>query len=447
MNKITVKITQQFKALTGFNAVFGAKVALETKGTGTSAITATNQAATIEFFEEGDKKTSVLTFASQIKDDGGLPQFDMDGATITEGTNASDTDTDFFVELEFDTATFKKVAKNKVFLRVPFDKVKNLVFGATGTKETAKVKAFRIAAQVTIAGTVESAAFANAGDAADMPIVHVDVADRIDSTLLVDAIGLRSAYPLGLLTADDVGSGPLLTPSQTIPKGSLTVVLTDVVTPILNGIAAASLDLAVLGANLTTIFKAVFPSVSVRVATAAEMALWQRDSTNGKMWSAKVAVPLDANNSPTTITSFQTGNGVDLPFFQFFVDANNFLAGQGDELADASTYDDKTVRVKIAGARKKVINPIILPSLSGGNFHKAYKALTTSAEQMAFLADLVAHEIGHDLGLRHVLAFDGSSHSDGSGVGLMHALFVSAKPTPLRKLGPIHEALLKKHFP
>jgi len=441
MNKLTVKLTQKSKAFPTQKTVFAATVQLQAGATGTSAITAADQQASIEIFEESDKSNPILTISTMnLKEVGGKPEFSIDSASTSSGTNAGATDTDFTIRLEFDPATFKNVSNTTFTLRIPFDRLKSVAITASGTTETATVRAFRVSAQVKIAGNVEGAAFAAGADVLDIPALHKTIADLDDATLKVDAVGVGTMYPLGLFADFGGKTPPLLKPGETIAKQALEIVLTDTVGPVFNQMVASSLDTSKLQTNLATIFKNVFPSVTVRTATTQEMALWQRvfgAAGSGKLWSAKI----------TNVPSFQTGDGVELPFFQFFVDANNSASSNGEELADASAYDDASLRVNRSTGKKKLINPINVPCALGSKFNVTYKKLASTDERMAMFANVLAHEIGHDLGLRHAFHFDDTSFVDGQGVGLMHSLFVAATPLPLRQLGPVHDALLKKHYP
>jgi hypothetical protein len=472
MQKITVKLNPQFKARTpdpsnaskNYNALFAATVVLETKGGGNSAITTADQDSTIEFFEESDRANPIFTlFTHNMKSVNNLPNFNIDSASNTAGTGAAQNESDFFLRLEFDPATFTNNSQTPFPLIIPFARMKNPSIlpapAPPADRETAGPlpggpSPLRIRAQVKIAGVPEGDAFRPGGDVLDVPVVHRLVPDFDSPSLTLDNVGVGGVYPIGLFATD--GSNPvlLLKPNETIAKTGLTV-LSYNLDAVFNNMVPSSFDRAKLETNLTTIFSGIFPSVTVRDATAAEKAQWQL--SGGKLWPATIQAP-----SSGAISTFQTGDGVDMPFFTFLVFAANSLQGQSSEFADAGIYDDPTVRVNVAAGRKKVINPITFPTapaaVGPGQFNPAYKALSSTDARMAFTANVLAHEICHCLGLLHEQFYDGAQdkYVDNppvapkffvGGAGLMEPNLDAKTPTPLRRLGPVHTALLKRHYP
>jgi len=141
-------------------------------------------------------------------------------------------------------------------------------------------------------------------------------------------------------------------------------------------------------------------------------------------------------------------DGVDIPFFDFWVFYDNPPINSGEsgqsEMLNPNNPFNRTARTK------RVISPIALVSGgAAGTFDSVYPQVN-SANAMNFLADLIAHEIGHTFGFEHGLLFEpGTSSYTPSSASFRDAMTnetVVGGAIPLKRWGPVHRQVLRTHF-
>ena len=395
MNKIRVKLAPTKKQMTGYTPVGGMTISMKPGGSGTSAVTTTAQAAKFELVEvPGPKDAStservLYSIAGTIIDNGGVPLFD--GGATSPTTGFSFSASDFSISLTLDTNNFK------VF------PVSNLVLPWESSAENFVME---VRARLTIAGVVEADVGQN--DSLDLTMLHKAVPDDgTNAQDTSDCFGIGTVYP----TKNDF----LKSTDRIKFPGTMTIMLEDTVGQTANSITPSSYTLAACASTIS----------STRVAASAT-ALWTVSS--GK------------------VVAVGAGTGVTLPFFTYwiFADTSNMPASSGE----FGNSEGISPPVNVAAGTKLLLSPIILFVQSQTPFAKSISA-TVASDVPNALATMLAHEIGHSMGLRHGLDFDISAgtYSVATQIGAMTGQTTSAVGKAQAQLyGPVHKDVIKKLY-
>jgi hypothetical protein len=276
-------------------------------------------------------------------------------------------------------------------------------------------------ARLTIAGVVEADVGQN--DSLDLTMLHKAVPDDgTNAQDTSDCFGIGTVYP----TKNDF----LKSTDRIKFPGTMTIMLEDTVGQTANSITPSSYTLAALTSALGTIMGDAglgTPSVTEFTRTAASAtALWTVSS--GK------------------VVAVGAGTGVTLPFFTYwiFADTSNMPASSGE----FGNSEGISPPVNVAAGTKLLLSPIILFVQSQTPFAKSISA-TVASDVPNALATMLAHEIGHSMGLRHGLDFDISAgtYSVATQIGAMTGQTTSAVGKAQAQLyGPVHKDVIKKLY-
>ena len=403
-----------------YTVVTGVTMSLASRGRGAPPVQATAKPASLEFYEVPGRRDTerqarlIGTLAGEIRLDGS--DFKMAAATpLMIQFDALVAETDFRVPLTYDTTNFENMTNQD--LRLPWESV----------SERGRLE---VGVKLLIEGTVHSDLANN--DTLDVSLIHRGVPDDgTDTAHRFECHGVREVYPTG---------NHHLTSAQHIRIGSspVRIFVHDSVRDACNAVHASSFDLGQLRTHLTTIFQdAGFSTVDVQQKNDADAtgAWWQQ---RGNRFIAKnVANP----------ASVFDNEGQDLPFFEFWAFGQAGLFG-GVEAGESEALNPAN-EINVGAKTKRVIAPI---AVVGGQpeFDGTYGQITQAATRMQFLASLLAHEIGHTLGLPHALHFDagGQSYSQNGGniIGAMGLLRVDGGRGRVQKFGPVHKETIRQHF-
>jgi hypothetical protein len=421
MNKVRVRLTPTKKAMTGFTAVGGVTIKLEAKGPAAGTVTATAQPAKLELVEVAgakDKTTSdrvIYSLDGTIVDQSGVPFFD---STTNSPTRAFTNKTsDFGLTLTWDTTTFK-VPLGGTFLNLPWE-------------SSAENFQMEVRARLTVAGAIEADLAQN--DVLDVPMKHLAVPDDgTNTTDTSEAFGVTTVYP----TKHD-----FLKASDRIPFAgkTLNVFIHDGVGTGLNGMRTGCYTFASVKSALTTILNdGGFGNLNIVEVTSADpklTAVWT--TLNGERVAKNVTDPQNIADN----------EGTDIPFFDYWIFFETTKSPQGSEAAQSESLNPNATKVDVAKATKRAIQPIFILKKSP----KFLTALTAvlAADSANLIATLMAHEIGHSLGLRHGLDFDvgAGSYTVATEVGTMTGGSVDGGGHAVAQLfGPVHRDVIKKFY-
>jgi len=422
-NKIFVKVTQTLNQLGGRNVVTSGNVQLVSRGPGTSVITAADQSAVIEFFDESDKTNAIMTITGTVKLDGGGPKFNLNAATRNSNVGR----TDFSLPLTFDQNTFDGSQFATSFtLILPWRIIKH-----------GNVEGFRIGAQMKIAGTLEGPAF---GDVLDLPLKHDQVDDDVEQ-VKDTCLGIGTVYAT---------NNRFLSGNQTIPQGGgIQIILQEGVRARFDALSGQpavnpATFTSSIQSNLATILgTGGLRNITVTEQTMAQTATdWKLNTADGFTYSTKCADP----DHP------MQGEGNTLDFFQFFFFPSSGLnAVGGDTLGMAEDINEFTNgRIGIDFAKKKKLvlraGRLLMAGMSSP-MKAALAGCATPDDQIRLLSNLIAHEVGHALGLRHSFAVTASAYNPVPATGGLMGSSSTTATIQLDALGPIHERVLKQLFP
>lgn len=397
-----------------FTVVHEGTVRLESRGDGTAPAAG---AATLEFFEvphRGDTESAPRLIASIDGDFRMVNSTPMMDLRIRPLTRASLTDdSDFRVKLSFDSSTFENVRPG-LSLFLPWEvQSENSVMEVGG--------------KLTVAGSV--VAELNVNDPLDIPLRHNAVPeDGTDQNTRLRCFGVGIVYP----SASHLLSGN----SRIQFPGRMCIHIHNNVGAACNAIHPGSFDQGQLTQKITTVMSdAGFAGVNIfMIDDTRARTVWAR--RNGRFVGQNIATP----------PSFAPGEGSSIPFFDYWIFHERSVAPLGGDAGNSEALNDSSP----PGADKLVILPIVIPGAGPSTpFQTSYQA-TLAPDRMNFLADLITHEIGHSLGLRHGLRFKPSDSSyvlDSSVLkGAMTMLFVRGGEIPLKTFGPVHKQTIQTHF-
>jgi hypothetical protein len=416
------------KALT-YTPIGGVTVRMEHFGNGTSAVTDSAQDAKFELLEipgtnDTSKKSRVLfSIDGTIIDKSGVPFFDSSAPPALPPTTLfSRKKSDFFIDLKFAPDNFKIPGKDTALV-LPWE-------------SSAEHFTMEVRARLSVAGKVESDPALN--DTLDLTMNNLSVPnDGTDDADPSDGIGIGTVY---------LTKNYLLNENERIlAKGkTIAIFVEDAVGQQANALKPNSYSVPALTKSLTTIMAdAGFGKLAVTEFKRTDLratALW--DDASGEVVAKGIKDPKGPDSDPSAV----------LPFFTYWVFANTSSNPPDDnEGAIAELLSDV---VNIAAATKPVYKPITLFLRAGTPLAKAIGS-TLADEVPNAIATLIAHEVGHGMGLRHGLHFDISagtysvepSRCLGTMAGQHVEEHVKGEGHALAQLfGPVHKEVLKKHF-
>ncbi|HEY6724867.1 MAG TPA: hypothetical protein VI197_12605 [Polyangiaceae bacterium] len=434
MPKVRVKLTQQTTTIQGTQVVLEVLVALEKTGAGQSLVTTTGQKPELNLFVRPKKGTtatkigSVTTLGQDgIKEVDGKPVFDL--ITGTSSREIQPADTDSSVRLTFDSATFKQGSD-------PFTTTMHLPWDPPGLKLTAQAGSnstktaagqFELGAQLMVAGQEESAAF---GDVADIPLHHAAVPDDFEPKIKRPCIGARVLYPANL-RAHERAYPPTQNHKLAFGANTIQVMLLEVVQTRLNSLREKSFDSTVLQTQLAAIFAPVFARLTVELVPDTDPRRKDWKLADGEFVSAKVTDPSAPGDT----------EGHLVPFFQYWVGTTRKAPSDGElAVAERLSFDKQ-----FENGQKRIQAAIMLAADGSSPFGQLYKAATDNTRRMTLVANVIGHEIGHCLGLGHPQTGEGKAFQLTAETGLM-SQELNTPDIARKKLGPVHEALLKAHY-
>jgi len=411
---------------TKYKVVAACTVSLENMGSGTTPA----GAATLEFWEMPDIHDQSTTPRKlgflQGELDPSVPKFKETrvqaiehDATLLGPPGDPKSDFRLIIETNSDTIEWGLTGTS---LRLPWE-----------VEEEARK--FEVGVKLLVAGNV--VADVNANDKVDVPLAHPEVPeDGTDTANLLEHLGAGTVYP---------DSNFLLakTPQvERIAAGTVNIFLHQSVRTACNAADANSFDLAKLTADLrTTMQSGGFATVNVSEKTTAQAgSIWILPQGFTRFTARNVADPANV-----FVTGVADNEGTDIPFFDYWVfhEASVGGAEAGDqEIINPNPGFGFNRQAKT----KRMIFPIAL--CGGGNFNSSYGSALDQDEKMRFTANVITHEIGHGLGLRHALHFSRSGHNyfQDDDLGVMNNIGVSGGHVLLSKFSVIEKKVLKRHF-
>lgn len=399
--------------------VTGCKLSFTTKGGGDLPADGKHEAA-IEFFEvagKGDKAVAdrkIGTLAGTLTLTKGQPRFQ--GTSIRYEPLVEHTD--FYLNLVWPEAQWEAMEAAPQ-LKLPWE------VDVEGDKQ-------EVGARLVVDEEVLADVAAN--KPIDVPLKHKSVPD--DGTSAKKRFtgwGVEAVYPVG---------NALLGDSDRIPIGdrALKVFVHAGVQDHLDRLVEGGFKLPVLAASLKRIFATGgFNKVDVELKSDADAkTLWKRVD---ERWVAS-----KMNTAPAVFLKAGTEDpkeGNDVHFFDHWVFHEKTVIPTWGEVGEAEILNG-FAPVNVAAATKRVMLPTVLV---GQMMDGAVAEAESAQNGHDYIANTIAHEIGHALGLRHCLYFDGSDYSKlTNGLGVMSQLNSQGGDVVLKRFSPVERATLAKHY-
>jgi hypothetical protein len=275
------------------------------------------------------------------------------------------------------------------------------------------------------------------------------VVDDIDTNVKDTCLGVGNVYPTNSLFA-----------TQTIPQtAGVQIYLQDGVRARYGVLAGSGTPpdptkyiaddparfIATIQTNVATILGGGgLRNITVTEKTSAQLgADWKLNSTDSYYYSTKVADP----NHP------QQGEGNLMDFFQFYFFASSGLSSTGgDALGIAEELNELqggAPGISVANKTKLVLRAgrLLMAGLKSP-MQTALQTAATESDKMNLMSNLIAHEVGHALGLRHCFSVDSKGYNAvPPTIGLMGSENIVNSAVQLAALGPVHAQQLKAWYP
>ncbi len=399
-DRIRVKLTPKKAKPTGgtrdtAQMVIGVNVSFTRKGKGKTLATDVPQDATLTFFEVAQKKPSdtnatprkFATLKGSISLNGAEPVFDLNFKAIAYESfvrgprpkaPAPEFSSDFRLSMELDQAQFQNTGdlqSENLSLFLPWE------FEGENSK-------LEIDAQLEIAGQVEAPLGSNG--VLDVPLSHPKVlTDGVDNPVRT-YFGVGTVYP----TANEVFETFKISGKMAMPGKSITVNLHDSVDTRAKSISTVAKKIREIFADAQITANVV---TSRKDDAALAAGFRRRKSSRGTSFMSTNSADLD--NPLTT-------DGTSLPFFEYWV----FLESGLNVASNESGLGEALMAVDQTALTKRVLAPIsMLAGSFAGNDRPFERNLSQVNDKDGLIANLVAHEIGHSLGLVHALFMSGGT--------------------------------------
>ena len=149
-----------------------------------------------------------------------------------------------------------------------------------------------------------------------------------------------------------------------------------------------------------------FAALFVQARVVKSLNLWFMSRNVPEARRVAIATKMEANGDPPVILAGET---VQIPFFDFFICAQNIDPPKGEvghsEIIDRVVGANPRATPPVV-ATKAILAPIVITAGSNSQSGMRKMISTLGGEQTAQLvASTICHEIGHTLGLRHVVSF------------------------------------------
>lgn len=350
---------------------------------------------------------------------------------------------DWIMDLRFDTDSFIGPKVSPTLLRLPW------VFDDLILTEPV----IQINARLTIAGTVETdVSGANLNTPIEIHLKHTNVPDRtMDTPKLLTFFGVRNLY-----TMDNAVLG-----NNHLPfKGKQINVFLHM--SLRNSLPIDKSALLIV----TLLVRAGFDNISISTPTEQEFGRFfkQIQPSNGTA-ACFMSINVQPGNERNVadaldqgiVLNIENSEDVNLPFFDFYV-VGEARDQNGDELAVA---EGLAPHVDTATATKAVSSPIRIimgrGETSGAGLRSFLRNKIQPADHPNAIANLIVHEIGHTLGLRHMVHFGGAPPYNNSPDDLQRGVMspglssesqvgTNLKSVRLAYFGPVHMEAIRQRF-